>query len=234
MNHGFAGGPGVAARQRRGDARVALRRLQLRAPASGPAGIQRAVSPGGFTRPARQPVPVPAVRRDDGREVGWRRLCPFPKVAPAPLPETAKQFRPLPQGEGSGDSFCHRVAIRRPTIARAVGPACERMNPTLPSREGQTAGGGLGRGARAAAISEIVAHTPSRFDMTSVLAKRSTRWLVLPASGSARSPQEYSRRGRGDRHPIRQSTAAPDRRNRRYKDRRVLAVGSACDRVRVA
>ncbi len=54
-----------AAGERYGDARLAVRRLQLRHRAQGQAGVLGAVSPGGLARPARQSLPVHALRRDD-------------------------------------------------------------------------------------------------------------------------------------------------------------------------
>ena len=55
------------ARGRRGDACVALRRLQLRVAAERQAGVLRSVPPGGLARPGGQPLPLRAVRRPDAR-----------------------------------------------------------------------------------------------------------------------------------------------------------------------
>src|SRR5262249_15057027 len=58
------------ARQRRRDSRFALRRLQLRPAGQGPAGVLGAIPPGSLAGPARQPLPFPALRRDDGSPAG--------------------------------------------------------------------------------------------------------------------------------------------------------------------
>src|SRR5581483_11354290 len=54
-----------AAEDRDADARVAVRRLQLRAGAHGQAGVLGAVPPGGLAGAARQPLSVPPLRRID-------------------------------------------------------------------------------------------------------------------------------------------------------------------------
>ena len=64
------GRQGVAAEECRADACLAVRRLELRPRAEGQAGVLGAVPPGGLARPARQPLPVPAVRRSDEGEEG--------------------------------------------------------------------------------------------------------------------------------------------------------------------
>ncbi len=51
-----------------GDPRLALRRVELRAAPQGAAGLLRAVPPRGVARTARQPLSLPALRRDDGRQ----------------------------------------------------------------------------------------------------------------------------------------------------------------------
>ena len=56
---------GHAAEERRADAYLAVRRLKLRPRAQGQAGVLGAVSSGGLAWPARQPLPVRALRRDD-------------------------------------------------------------------------------------------------------------------------------------------------------------------------
>src|SRR5205823_13959456 len=53
--------------RRDGDARVAVRRLQLRHRAQRQAGILGTVPPGSLTRPARQPLPVRAVHAADAQ-----------------------------------------------------------------------------------------------------------------------------------------------------------------------
>ena len=55
MNHGFAVDRATLPAQRRGDPRLAVRRLQLRAGAEGPAGVLGAIPSGSLARPARQP-----------------------------------------------------------------------------------------------------------------------------------------------------------------------------------
>ena len=59
MNHGFAVDRATLAAERRGDACLSLRRIELRHRADGQAGVRRAVPPGGLARPARQPLPLP-------------------------------------------------------------------------------------------------------------------------------------------------------------------------------
>ncbi len=60
-------GPRQPAGIRRGDPCLAVRRLELRAQGKGQAGLLGAISPGGFARPARQPLSLHPLRRDDGR-----------------------------------------------------------------------------------------------------------------------------------------------------------------------
>ena len=71
MNHGFAVDKDSAAEERRADACLAVRRLQLRHRAQGQAGVLGAVPPGSLARPARQPLSVHALRRHDA--AGQRR-----------------------------------------------------------------------------------------------------------------------------------------------------------------
>ena len=61
------------ARQRRGDACVAVRRLELRHCACRPSGLLGAISPRGFARAARQPLSLPPLRRPDRRLEGAKR-----------------------------------------------------------------------------------------------------------------------------------------------------------------
>ena len=63
MNHGFAVDRDTLPEQRGGDAPLPVRRLELRDRAQGPARLFRAAPSGGIPRPARQPLPVPALRR---------------------------------------------------------------------------------------------------------------------------------------------------------------------------
>ena len=59
------GRQGIAAEECRADARLAVRRLQLRHRAEGQAGVLGAVPSRGFAGPARQPLSLHALRRDD-------------------------------------------------------------------------------------------------------------------------------------------------------------------------
>ena len=59
----------------RGDARLAVRRLQLRAEGEGQAGVLGAVPSRGVARPAGQPLSLQALRRADGREQGQRLIA---------------------------------------------------------------------------------------------------------------------------------------------------------------
>ena len=68
MNHGFSLDRDEPAQKRRGDARLALRRLELRHPHDRQAGVFRAVSPGGVTGTDGQPLSVRAVCRIDAGE----------------------------------------------------------------------------------------------------------------------------------------------------------------------
>ena len=70
MNHGFAVDRESAARRGRGDARLAVRRLQLRAAAEGQAGVLGAVPPRGLAGPGGQPLPLHALRQPDARAEG--------------------------------------------------------------------------------------------------------------------------------------------------------------------
>ena len=63
----FCGRSRDAAGKRRGDPRLAVRRLQLRAGAQGSAGVFGAISPGGLARAARQSFVVRAICRHDAR-----------------------------------------------------------------------------------------------------------------------------------------------------------------------
>jgi carbamoyl-phosphate synthase small subunit len=65
MNHGFRPGSRKPALKCRRDACLAVRRLQLRHPGEGPAGVLRAVPPGSLARPAGQPLSVWALRGND-------------------------------------------------------------------------------------------------------------------------------------------------------------------------
>ena len=68
MNHGFAVDRGDAAGRSRGDPRLAVRRLELRHRAQGPAGVLGAVPPRGLAGAARQPLSVRPLRRPDARQ----------------------------------------------------------------------------------------------------------------------------------------------------------------------
>ena len=57
--------PRDAAGRRRGDARVAVRRVELRPAGEGQAGVLGAVPPRGLARPAGQPLPFRALHRPD-------------------------------------------------------------------------------------------------------------------------------------------------------------------------
>ena len=79
------GRQGHAAEERAADPRLAVRRLQLRPRAQGQAGVLGAVSPGSLARPARQPLSVHALRRDDAAGetedcVTYAGRYPFPLV----------------------------------------------------------------------------------------------------------------------------------------------------------
>ena len=65
MNHGFAVDSASLPANRGGDACLAVRRLQLRPGAEGPAGVLGAVPPRGLAGPARQPRLVQALCRAD-------------------------------------------------------------------------------------------------------------------------------------------------------------------------
>ena len=68
---------GDPAEECRADARVAVRRLQLRHRAQGQAGVLGAVPPRGLARPARQPLSLHALRRDDaaGQRSNKRKIA---------------------------------------------------------------------------------------------------------------------------------------------------------------
>ena len=70
MNHGFAVDQATLPDRRDADPRLAVRRLQLRHPARGQAGVLGAVSPGSLARPARLALSVQAVRRSDAGAQG--------------------------------------------------------------------------------------------------------------------------------------------------------------------
>ena len=59
---------GLAARECRGDAHLAVRRQQRRHPLHRQAGLLGAIPPRGLARPDRQPLPVRPLRRDDRQE----------------------------------------------------------------------------------------------------------------------------------------------------------------------
>ena len=63
MNHGFAIDTKTLPIERRGNPRVAVRRLQLRHPPQGQARVLRAAPPRGLARPRRQPLPVRPLRQ---------------------------------------------------------------------------------------------------------------------------------------------------------------------------
>src|SRR6476659_2063384 len=63
----------------RRDPRLAVRRLQCRAEAEGQAGVLGAVPPGSLARPARQPLPLSPLRRDDEGKEGHERRKLMPK-----------------------------------------------------------------------------------------------------------------------------------------------------------
>ena len=70
MNHGFAVDRDSAARGGRGDARFAVRWLQLRVEAEGQAGVLGAVPPRGLAGPGGQPLPLHPLRQPDARTEG--------------------------------------------------------------------------------------------------------------------------------------------------------------------
>ena len=70
MNHGFAVDRDTPAGGGRGDARLAVRRLQLRAAAQGQAGVLGAVPPRGLAGPRGQPLSLHALRQPDARAEG--------------------------------------------------------------------------------------------------------------------------------------------------------------------
>ena len=80
MNHGFAVDKDSAAEERRADACLAVRRLQLRHRAEGQAGVLGAVPPGSLARPARQPLSVHALRRTDA-QAKRKQNAPKRKIA---------------------------------------------------------------------------------------------------------------------------------------------------------
>ena len=70
MNHGFAVDRASLPATCRGDACLAVRRLECRAEAEGPAGVLGAVPPGSLAGPAGQPLPLHPLRRADGEAEG--------------------------------------------------------------------------------------------------------------------------------------------------------------------
>ena len=70
QNHGFCVIARVAARERRGDARLAVRRHQRGPALHRQAGLLGAVPSRGLARPDRQPLPLRPLRRDDRQEQG--------------------------------------------------------------------------------------------------------------------------------------------------------------------
>ena len=64
---------GEPAGERAPDARLAVRRFKLRHRIDGPPGLFRSTPPRGVARAARQPLPLPPLRRFDGRAPSWRR-----------------------------------------------------------------------------------------------------------------------------------------------------------------
>ena len=76
MNHGFAVDQATLPEGRDPDPHLAVRRLQLRHPARGQAGVLGAVSPGSLPRPAQFALSVQAVRRSDAGEQGARLTLP--------------------------------------------------------------------------------------------------------------------------------------------------------------
>ena len=67
MNHGFAVDRATLPANTTENSCVAVRRLELRHCAQGPTGILGAVPPRSIARPARQPLPVRPLHRDDAR-----------------------------------------------------------------------------------------------------------------------------------------------------------------------
>ena len=74
MNHGFAVDKDTLPANVDADPCLAVRRLELRHRAQGQAGVLGAVSPGSLARPARQPLPVHALRRADAQAEDPRGL----------------------------------------------------------------------------------------------------------------------------------------------------------------
>ncbi len=68
MNHGFAIDRASLPKGVKRNPRLALRRLQLRHRDRRQAGLQRAISPRSLARPARQPLPLRALRQADGSQ----------------------------------------------------------------------------------------------------------------------------------------------------------------------
>ena len=67
MNHGFAVDAEVAAGRRRGNPRLAVRRLELRHALTGKPGLLGAASPGSLARPAGFALPLPPLRQPHPR-----------------------------------------------------------------------------------------------------------------------------------------------------------------------
>ena len=139
--------PRQPAGERRGDACLALRRLELRHPHEGQAGLLGAVPPGGVARPAGQPLSVRALRRADagaeepaGREAaearGTRlRLAP-PSPAGrrrAPAPRASCPPRPRIRSPRSGRATCCSAAtiLAAFTAASRVRNGSEKTSPSL-------------------------------------------------------------------------------------------------------
>ena len=70
MNHGFAVDRETLPQGGGGDARLAVRRLQLRPAPQGQAGVLGAVPPRGLARPRGQPLPLHPLRQPDARAEG--------------------------------------------------------------------------------------------------------------------------------------------------------------------
>jgi carbamoylphosphate synthase small subunit len=73
MNHGFTVDRDSLPVPGHRDPRLAVRRHQRRHRPEGQAGVQRPAPPGSLARPDRQPLPVRALRRPDGRGEVWNR-----------------------------------------------------------------------------------------------------------------------------------------------------------------
>ena len=92
MNHGFAVDQDAAAGERRRDACLAVRRLQLRHRAQGQAGVLGSVSSRGFPWPARQSLSVYAFRRHDAYPQGQiDESRPWPSMQPLSIASRSHQ-----------------------------------------------------------------------------------------------------------------------------------------------